>query len=298
MSAHRDPDMVAEYAKNARMRGLKVIIAGAGLAAALPGVVRRAHRPAGDRRAADVVDERRRRAGRAAVDRPDAARACRWRCVGRGQREERRGARRAHPERVIARYTRPEIGAVWTDEARFGAMRDVEIAAAEALERPDRGGPRRDPRVDLHGRRDQRAREDPRPRHGGVRRRARGERRAGRALDPLRAHVLRRRRHRARAAAQAGGRAARPGAAHARVRAGREGARARGHAVRRPHARRARRADVVRPQARGLRDGGAPQRGAPGARVRPDHGRDLRRRRHVRDARPGVRGARGRASSA
>lgn len=39
MSAHRDPDMVAEYAKNARMRGLKVIIAGAGLAAALPGVV-------------------------------------------------------------------------------------------------------------------------------------------------------------------------------------------------------------------------------------------------------------------
>ncbi len=35
---------------------------------------------------------------------------------------------------MIARYTRPEIGAVWTDEARFGAMRDVEIAAAEALE--------------------------------------------------------------------------------------------------------------------------------------------------------------------
>jgi phosphoribosylaminoimidazole carboxylase PurE protein len=39
MSAHRDPDTVADYAKNARMRGLKVIIAGAGLAAALPGVV-------------------------------------------------------------------------------------------------------------------------------------------------------------------------------------------------------------------------------------------------------------------
>lgn len=34
---------------------------------------------------------------------------------------------------MIARYTRPEIGAVWTDEARFGAMRDVEVAAAEAL---------------------------------------------------------------------------------------------------------------------------------------------------------------------
>ncbi len=39
MSAHRDPDTVAEYAKNAKLRGLRVIIAGAGLAAALPGVV-------------------------------------------------------------------------------------------------------------------------------------------------------------------------------------------------------------------------------------------------------------------
>ena len=38
MSAHRDPEMVAEYCKNARMRGLRVIIAGAGLSAALPGV--------------------------------------------------------------------------------------------------------------------------------------------------------------------------------------------------------------------------------------------------------------------
>jgi phosphoribosylaminoimidazole carboxylase PurE protein len=39
LSAHRDPDKVADYARNARMRGLKVIIAGAGLSAALPGVV-------------------------------------------------------------------------------------------------------------------------------------------------------------------------------------------------------------------------------------------------------------------
>ncbi len=38
MSAHRDPDVVADYARNARMRGLRVIIAGAGLSAALPGV--------------------------------------------------------------------------------------------------------------------------------------------------------------------------------------------------------------------------------------------------------------------
>jgi 5-(carboxyamino)imidazole ribonucleotide mutase len=39
MSAHRDPDKVAEYAKTARERGLKVLICGAGLSAALPGVV-------------------------------------------------------------------------------------------------------------------------------------------------------------------------------------------------------------------------------------------------------------------
>ena len=39
MSAHRDPETVADYARNAKMRGLRVIIAGAGLSAALPGVV-------------------------------------------------------------------------------------------------------------------------------------------------------------------------------------------------------------------------------------------------------------------
>lgn len=39
MSAHRSPDLVAEYAKSAQGRGLRVIIAGAGLAAALPGAV-------------------------------------------------------------------------------------------------------------------------------------------------------------------------------------------------------------------------------------------------------------------
>jgi len=39
MSAHREPDVVAEYAKAAQMRGLRVIIAGAGVSAALPGAV-------------------------------------------------------------------------------------------------------------------------------------------------------------------------------------------------------------------------------------------------------------------
>ncbi|TXL65660.1 5-(carboxyamino)imidazole ribonucleotide mutase [Cerasibacillus terrae] len=39
ISAHRTPDMMFEYAKTARERGLKVIIAGAGGAAHLPGMV-------------------------------------------------------------------------------------------------------------------------------------------------------------------------------------------------------------------------------------------------------------------
>ena len=37
-SAHRAPDAVAEYCRSARGRGLRVVIAGAGLSAALPGV--------------------------------------------------------------------------------------------------------------------------------------------------------------------------------------------------------------------------------------------------------------------
>jgi 5-(carboxyamino)imidazole ribonucleotide mutase len=39
MSAHRDPEQVREYCHAARMRGLRVIIAGAGMSAALPGTV-------------------------------------------------------------------------------------------------------------------------------------------------------------------------------------------------------------------------------------------------------------------
>lgn len=39
LSAHRTPDAVEAFAKNAAGRGIKVIIAGAGMAAALPGVI-------------------------------------------------------------------------------------------------------------------------------------------------------------------------------------------------------------------------------------------------------------------
>jgi len=37
---------------------------------------------------------------------------------------------------VIERYTRPEIGALWTDEARMEAWRRVEVAACEAMDGP------------------------------------------------------------------------------------------------------------------------------------------------------------------
>jgi adenylosuccinate lyase len=37
---------------------------------------------------------------------------------------------------VIARYTRPEIGALWTDESRMEAWRRVEVAACEEMEGP------------------------------------------------------------------------------------------------------------------------------------------------------------------
>ncbi len=39
LSAHRTPDAVEEFAKGAKARGIRVIIAGAGMAAALPGVI-------------------------------------------------------------------------------------------------------------------------------------------------------------------------------------------------------------------------------------------------------------------
>jgi adenylosuccinate lyase len=37
---------------------------------------------------------------------------------------------------MIARYTRPELGAIWTDHARFEAMRKVEVAACEEMDGP------------------------------------------------------------------------------------------------------------------------------------------------------------------
>jgi adenylosuccinate lyase len=40
---------------------------------------------------------------------------------------------------VIARYTRPELGAIWTDEAKLEAWRMVEVAACEEMDGPTAG---------------------------------------------------------------------------------------------------------------------------------------------------------------
>jgi adenylosuccinate lyase len=37
---------------------------------------------------------------------------------------------------VIARYTRPELASIWSDEARFEALREVEVAACEEMDGP------------------------------------------------------------------------------------------------------------------------------------------------------------------
>ncbi len=132
MSAHREPDLVAEYAKNARMRGLRVIIAGAGISAALPGAVA-AHTELpviGVPLSGRLSRGRRPRCD--PVDRADAPRSA-GRVRGSRQPPQRRHPRRPDPPGMIARYTRPELGRLWSDEARMQAWRRVEVAAAEEL---------------------------------------------------------------------------------------------------------------------------------------------------------------------
>ncbi len=40
---------------------------------------------------------------------------------------------------MIARYTRPELASIWSDQARFDAMREVEVAACEEMDGPTEG---------------------------------------------------------------------------------------------------------------------------------------------------------------
>ena len=71
VSAHRTPDRLVEFAKGAKAAGFKVIIAGAGGAAHLPGMIAVDDHAAGVRRAG--ADQGARAARTACFDRPDAA---------------------------------------------------------------------------------------------------------------------------------------------------------------------------------------------------------------------------------
>ena len=265
MSAHRDPETVADYAKNARMRGLRVIIAGAGLAAALPGRGRGAHRPAGDRRAAHLEDLGGRRARRAARDRADAAR----RAGGlrrRGQREERRRAGGANPRAARDRALHaPEMGAVWSEQRKLDDLAARWSWRSSTRSPSGRGPGRRTPRrsasapsftVEAVKEREKVTDHDVAAFVDVV---ARVGRR-GRALGPPRPDLLGRARHRAwRCSSREAGLILVRRRARLPRRADPPGARARGHALRGPHPRHARRADHVRRQARRLRLRGAAQ---------------------------------------
>ena len=157
---------------------------------------------------------------------------------GRGMVARRRAATDHYAPAVIARYTRPEMGALWTDEARMEAWRLVEVAAAEELDGPTEEDLRaiRAATFTVEAVQEREAVTD----HDvaafvDVLAESAGP--AG-SLDPLRAHLLRRPRHRAGPAALARRRAARGRGARARRRARRPRARARRHRLRRAHPRR------------------------------------------------------------
>ena len=303
MSAHREPDVVAEYAKNAQMRGLRVIIAGAGISAALPGAVA-AHTdlpvigvplsgrltaaggldailsivqmPPGVPVACVGLDNARNAAILAAqiiggvIDALHAARA--------GRALDRRGA---HGD-VAARRGRRLRRAAWL----LG-----QDGPAPASSR--RSGRRRFTVEAVN----ERERYRPRPR--GVRRRARRLDGRGGTLDPLRPDLLRRARHGPRAAAAHGGRIVVAGAREL-VTALVE--RAREHVdtlcIGRTHGVHAE-PTTFGDQARGFRLRGAPQRAAPASArsSRPPSARSRARSARTPRPRPSSRSASSRAST-
>ena len=129
MSAHRDPDTVADYCRNARMRGLKVIIAGAGLSAALPGVAA-AHSdlpvigvPLSSRLSAmGGLDAH-------PLDRADAAGGAR-RLRRPGQRAQRGPPGGADPQRLA------RCGSTWTSRGRSASWSGWRSSCSAAISRP------------------------------------------------------------------------------------------------------------------------------------------------------------------
>src|SRR4051794_34140685 len=140
-SAHRQPDAVAEYGRSARDRGLRVLIAGAGLAAALPGVLA-AHTDLpvigvplrSSKSVLDGLD-----ALLSIVQMPPGVPVA---CVGVDNAKNAAvlAARILGPPScrlskiggVFPRYARPAMAEIWSDESRLARWLDVELAALEA----------------------------------------------------------------------------------------------------------------------------------------------------------------------
>ncbi len=198
---------------------------------------------------------------------------------------------------MIPRYTRPEIGAVWTQQAKLESWLEVELAATEAwaaegVVPADAAREARERAAFTVEAVDEREKVTDHDVAAFVDVVA-GLGRRARALDPLRPHLLRRARHGAGAAAAARPeRSSLPGACAYRDALVDAGARASRHPLRRPHPRRPRRADHLRPAARRLRLRGRPQPRPARGRLRPARRRQaLRRRRHLRLGAAGGRGA-------
>ena len=230
------PDAVAEYATHcARPRAARADRRRRARGRA-PGRRRGAHRPAGDRRPAALVAERRStgstRCSRSSRCRPGVPVACvgvdnatqRGRPGGANPRGRRSAAASLESAAVIARYSRPAMAA---DLVGRGQARALARGRAGGARRLGRGRRRSRPRRRATIRADAQSRRrrsgsprssERRPRRRGVRRRGRRAARARGPLVPLRAHLVGRRRHGARAADPGRGRARRSTGSTARSR--------------------------------------------------------------------------------
>ena len=131
LSAHRTPRRMLDYAEAAAGRGLRVIIAGAGGAAHLPGMVAAATPAAGHRRPAAAGPAR--RAGQPALDRADARRRAGGDRRHR-RRPQRRAARRPHPRAPSDERLRAAVERFQADLAESVVARDAALQESLATD--------------------------------------------------------------------------------------------------------------------------------------------------------------------
>ena len=122
VSAHRTPERLYEYARTAKDRGLKMIIAGAGGAAHLPGMAASMTGPAGARRAGRIQGAGREWIACCRSSRcPPACRSGRWRSASAGA--------------INAALLAASILAL-SDEALAGRLEAYRAAQTEAVPEP------------------------------------------------------------------------------------------------------------------------------------------------------------------